>query len=96
MEANIQSAEYLKEVGFIDYIYSNNAISSCETYLEKLFAADSLVLESYKLMWIRKWEENKLRERIEKEVSNCSVLWESESHHNYVKNFISKKTKKYE
>jgi enoyl-CoA hydratase len=94
MEANIQSVEHLKKVGFIDYIYSNNPISSCESYMEKLLAVDLEVLESYKMMWIRKWEENKLRERIEKEVSNCSVLWESESHHHYVKNFISKKTQK--
>jgi len=96
MEADIQSVEYLKEVGFIDYIYSNHPISSCEIYLEKLLATDLQVLESYKMIWIRKWEDNKLRERIEEEVRNCSVLWESEPHHHYVKNFISKKTKKYE
>lgn len=96
MEADIQSIEYLKEVGFIDYIYSSNPISSCETYLEKLLAIDLQVLESYKLIWIRKWEDNKLKERIEEEVRNCSVLWESEPHHHYVKNFISKKTQKSE
>jgi enoyl-CoA hydratase/carnithine racemase len=94
MEADIQTAEYLKEVGFIDFIYSRDPISSCEAYMEKLLAVELSVLESYKMMWIRKWKESKLLERIEEEVSNCSVLWESESHHRYVQNFISKKTQK--
>ena len=94
MEADIQTAEYLKEAGFIDLIYSKDPISSCEAYLEKLLAVELSVLESYKMMWIRKWKVSKLRERIEEEVSNCSVLWESESHHRYVQNFISKKTQK--
>jgi enoyl-CoA hydratase/carnithine racemase len=95
MEAEIQSAEYLKEeVGFIDHIYSNHHITACESFLERLLAVDLKVLESYKMMWVLKWEENKLRERIEKEVRNCSVLWESESHHKYVQNFISKKMQK--
>ena len=92
MEAEIHTAEYLREVGFVDEIYSSRPISACEDYLEKLLTVDLKVLESYKMMWIRKWEESKLRERIEKEVNNCSVLWESEAHHKYVKSFINKKT----
>ncbi|MEC1520963.1 enoyl-CoA hydratase/isomerase family protein [Neobacillus niacini] len=94
MEAEIQNAEYLKEAGFIDYIYSNTHITACETFMGKLLSVDLKVLEAYKMMWIVKWEENKLRERIEKEVRNCSVLWESEPHHKYVQNFISKKMQK--
>jgi enoyl-CoA hydratase len=94
MEAEIQTVEYLKEAGFIDYIYSNSLINACENFLEKLLAVELKVLESYKMMWVLKWEQNKLKERIEKEVRNCSVLWESESHHKYVQNFISKKMQK--
>ncbi|WHY02277.1 enoyl-CoA hydratase/isomerase family protein [Neobacillus sp. DY30] len=94
MDAEIQTVENLKETGFIDHIYSNDDITACETFMEKLLAVELSVLESYKMMWISKWEENKLRERIEKEVRNCSVLWESDSHHKYVQNFISKKIKK--
>ncbi len=92
MEAEIHPAEYLREVGFIDKIYSSDPISACEDFLEKLLAVNITVLESYKLIWIRKWEESRIRERIEKEVSNCSVLWESESHHQYVNRFMNKKT----
>ncbi|MEH7252962.1 enoyl-CoA hydratase/isomerase family protein [Neobacillus niacini] len=92
MEAEIQSAKYLSEIGFIDKIYSSNPIAACESFLENLIAVELGVLESYKMIWIQKWGESKLKERIEKEVSNCSVLWESEAHHKYVKGFISKKT----
>lgn len=96
MEAEIQTAEYLREVGFIDHIYSYNPIFACEAYIEKLLAVDLMVLESYKMMWVRKWEECNLRERIDKEVNTCSVLWESDSHHKYVQNFISKKSQNLE
>jgi enoyl-CoA hydratase len=94
MEAESQNTEFLRAVGFIDHIYLDNPISACEVYLEKLLTVDLSVLESYKMMWIRKWDESKLKERIEKEVKNCSVLWESDSHHKYVQNFINKKTQK--
>lgn len=94
MEAEIQTAEYLREMGFVDHIYANNPISACETYLEKLLSVDVSVLEAYKRLWIHKWEESNLRERIDIEVRNCSVLWESEAHHQYVQKFITKKTEK--
>ncbi|MFP7296023.1 enoyl-CoA hydratase/isomerase family protein [Neobacillus niacini] len=94
MEADLKPVEYLRETGFIDHLYSQDPIAACEAYLEKLLTVELSVLESYKMMWIRKWEENKLRERIEEEVRNCSVLWESESHHSYVQHFISKKIQK--
>jgi enoyl-CoA hydratase len=95
MEAEIQTAQYLREVGFVDKVFTDdNPITACESFMEKLLAIELRVLESYKMMWIGKWEESKLRERIEKEVRKCSVLWESESHHEYVKHFVSKKIQK--
>jgi enoyl-CoA hydratase/carnithine racemase len=92
MEAEVQTAEYLKEEGFIDGLYKGESLLSCETFLEKLLSIDLTVLESYKMIWIRKWEESRLRERIEKEVRNCSVLWQSDAHHEQVQKFITKKT----
>jgi enoyl-CoA hydratase/carnithine racemase len=91
MEAELQTAEVLKEVGFIDEVFENNPIEACETFLHKMIAQDVSVLESYKRLWIRKWENTNLRERIEEEVRNCSFLWESEAHHQYVKRFMNKK-----
>ncbi|MCL6570699.1 MAG: enoyl-CoA hydratase/isomerase family protein [Bacillus sp. (in: Bacteria)] len=91
MEAEMQTSEELKDVGFINAIYENNSLLACEAYLELMLSTDLRVLQSYKRMWIRKWEETKLRERIEEEVRNCSLLWESDAHHNYVKRFMSRK-----
>ncbi|MDF2856513.1 MAG: enoyl-CoA hydratase [Neobacillus sp.] len=91
MEAEIQTAEFLYEIGFIDEIYQDDSLIACERYLGKLLSVDLSVIESYKLMLIRKWEEGKLSERIEKEVRTCSVLWESEAHHEHVRKFIDKK-----
>jgi enoyl-CoA hydratase len=97
MEAEIQTAEYLHTAGFIDQLFDDrDAINACEAYLENILSVDVNVLEAYKLMMIRKWEESKLRERIEKEVRLCSVLWESDAHHEYVQKFIRKKTHKQE
>lgn len=90
MEADLKPAEELKEAGFIDEIFEGLPIEACEKYLDKLLKIDSSVLESYKSILIRKWNESKLRERMEEEVRNCSVLWESDAHHAYVQNFLSK------
>jgi enoyl-CoA hydratase len=91
MEAEQQTATYLNEIGFIDAIYTDDSLKACEAYLEKMLTNDLRVLKSYKTLWVRKWEETKLLERIEEEVRNCSLLWESDAHHEYVKTFIRKK-----
>lgn len=96
MEAETQTAEYLHTAGFIDALYTDDPIIACETFLEKILSVDVPVLESYKRMLMRKWEESGLRERIEKEVRVCSVLWESDAHHEYVQKFIRKKTQNQE
>lgn len=91
MEAEIQTAEELKEAGFIDQLFESNGKVACEQFLENILTKELSVLRSYKMLWVRKWQEAKLRERIEEEVRNCAVLWESDAHHKHVKNFISKK-----
>lgn len=91
MEAELQTALYLKEIGFINSLYTDNSLRACESFLEQMLTNDLSVLKSYKRIWVRKWEESKLRERIEEEVRNCAVLWESDNHHEYVSAFIRKK-----
>ncbi|MFL6557384.1 MAG: enoyl-CoA hydratase/isomerase family protein [Bacillus sp. (in: firmicutes)] len=91
MEAEVQTAAYLHTIGFIDALYLDNSLHACEEFLEKMLTKDLRVLQSYKMLLVRRWEETKLRERIEDEVRNCSLLWESDAHHEYVKTFIHKK-----
>ncbi|PLS06444.1 enoyl-CoA hydratase/isomerase family protein [Neobacillus cucumis] len=92
MEAELQTAEQLKETGFINSLYDDSPLQAGEEFIEKMLGIDLSVLGSYKRVWIRKWEETKLRERIEEEVRNCSILWESDAHIQYVKNFMRKKS----
>ncbi|OIK14051.1 enoyl-CoA hydratase [Bacillus sp. MUM 116] len=93
MDAEIHHAERLNEIGLIDAIYETDPIKACELYLENLLSKDKDVLQAYKQIWIRRWEETKLQERIEKEVRTCARLWESEAHHHYVQMFLNKKSK---
>lgn len=90
MEADLKPVEELKEAGFIDEIFAATPIEACEEFLNKVLTIDAGVLQSYKLILIRKWKESKLRERMEDEVRNCSILWESDAHHSYVNNFLGK------
>lgn len=92
MEAELQTAEQLKEAGFIDSLYDGSPLQAGEGFIGKMLGNDLSVLQSYKRVWIRKWEEAKLRERIEEEVRHCAILWESDTHIQYVKKFLSKKT----
>lgn len=94
MKAEMQTARQLHHIGFIDELYSADPIDACEAFLEKMLAIESSVLGAYKEIWVRKWAANRLQERIEEEVKRCSILWESDAHHSYVKNFVAKKQNK--
>lgn len=91
MDAELRPVEELKAEGFIDEIYHSEALMACEHFLDKMLSLEASVLQSYKNIMIRKWEEAKLQERMEAEVQNCSYLWESDAHHLYVHNFLNKK-----
>lgn len=91
MEAELQTADELKNTGFIHTLFENDPLDACEAFIEKILIKDINVLQSYKKIWIRKWEATLLRERIEEEVKNCAWLWESDAHHEYVRSFINKK-----
>jgi enoyl-CoA hydratase/carnithine racemase len=90
MEAELKPVEELKAEGFIDEVFKGDPLSACESFLDKVVSLDSSVLQSYKNILIRKWEDAKLSERMEAEVQNCSYLWESDAHHLYVNSFLNK------
>ena len=49
------------------------------------------VLRAYKQLLISKWEAANLKGRMDKEIRECSKLWETEAHHQAVANFFNKK-----
>ncbi|SFA75707.1 MULTISPECIES: enoyl-CoA hydratase/isomerase family protein [unclassified Bacillus (in: firmicutes)] len=91
LEAKIVPAHYLREIGFIDELYDGDSTEACERFLENIIHKEIGVLKSYKNMYIRKWEQAGLRRKIDEEVRQCAILWESEAHHKYVLQFLNKK-----
>jgi enoyl-CoA hydratase len=91
MEGEVHAAEDLQSSGFLDEVFEGNPLDSCEVFLEKILAMEPAVLQAYKSIYIRKWEQSGLKDRIEAEVSACSSLWESEAHHRKVESFLNHK-----
>lgn len=90
-EAEVKPAEYLTEIGFINELYDTDPRIALNAFLEKTVERNVNVLLAYKKIWINKWKASGLQQRIQEEVQTCSVLWESDAHHEYVFNFLNKK-----
>ncbi|WP_419392506.1 enoyl-CoA hydratase/isomerase family protein [Cytobacillus praedii] len=90
MEACLYNSDELKDMGFIQSVYTGDPIESCRTFLNKMLVLEGDVLKSYKGMFIRKWKEAGVEERVKQEVRNCAVLWQGEAHHKQVDKFLKK------
>lgn len=89
MTANRFSAKEGLELGFINKIFSEqNLKEQCEAWLEDYVEQSSGVLQAYKQAAIKRWESTNLRDRMLAEINQCSVLWESDEHHEAVKSFL--------
>lgn len=91
LDANIYTADELKEYGFIHQIYKENPIDACLSFMKGSLNKEATVLEAYKTLMIKKWELLSMRERMEEEAARCSVLWEDDAHHKKVDEFMNKK-----
>lgn len=91
LEAKRYSADELLSLGFVQYIYEGEAIEGFSKHLGGIFQLDVGVLQAYKEMMIRKWNENDMKGKIDKEIRRCAVLWEGEAHHQQVDKFVNKK-----
>ncbi|WP_102271563.1 enoyl-CoA hydratase/isomerase family protein [Cytobacillus massiliigabonensis] len=90
MEARLYSSVELQEMGFFQSIYTGDPLESCRAYLNKMLVLEGAVLKSYKKLFIRKWTEAGVEERVKQEVRNCAVLWQGEAHHKQVEKFLKK------
>lgn len=91
LDARIYTAEELREFGFIHHIYKGQPIDACLSFMEGSMNKETTVLEAYKTLLNKKWEQFSMRERMEEEAARCAVLWEDEVHHNKVDEFMNKK-----
>lgn len=84
------TVEKAKKMGFIDKIIDGN-IEDWEHFVEVMLTRELGVLQAYKQLVIKKYEEVNLRGRMEMEIRECAKLWETEAHHQAVANFLNKK-----
>lgn len=89
-EANILTADTLCELGFIDQLLNAESADELIELFEPVIKKTGPVLSAYKKMLTRKWIASDLKERMESEMYECSVLWESEDHHEAVGRFLNK------
>ncbi|MBM7578396.1 enoyl-CoA hydratase/isomerase family protein [Jeotgalibacillus terrae] len=89
-EAKIHSEETLKELGFIDQTVSASSAEDMIDLFKDVFKKTGPVLSAYKKMLNRKWASGDLRDRMESEIHECSVLWEKDEHHEAVEKFLNK------
>ncbi|MGJ7910572.1 enoyl-CoA hydratase/isomerase family protein [Neobacillus sp. LXY-1] len=90
MEAEPKRVEDLEKIGYIDQTFEGDPNLASDVFLENILLKEVSVLQAYKKIWIRKWEAQNLLRRMEEEVKTCSVLWESDVHHEYVNKFMNK------
>ncbi|WLR44265.1 enoyl-CoA hydratase/isomerase family protein [Bacillus carboniphilus] len=91
LPGSVISAEEAKEKGFATDVLPKEAFY--DLAYAKVFSIvgeSPQVSAAYKLLKISEWEEKKVKEKVFKEISACAKLWESDEHHQAVKQFISK------
>lgn len=90
MEATLYDAEQLKGLGFIQAIIEGDPLEGCNFFLENMLMLELEVLMAYKSIYIQKWGNLDIEERVNEEVHKCAVLWEGEAHHRQVLKFLNK------
>ncbi|MEK5039663.1 enoyl-CoA hydratase/isomerase family protein [Sporosarcina sp. FSL K6-3457] len=90
-EAEIHTADQLLAAGWATELYEGSAEEGLKNFLAKMSRVHPSVHRAYKTVAIRKWTADFMRDRMLEEARQCSLLWESEAHHEAVDQFLSKK-----
>lgn len=88
--ASVHSAEHMLEIGWATELYEGDTKTALEQFLEPLKKVHRNVHRAYKAIAVRKWKDNGLQEAMQEEARVCSILWESDAHHEAVQRFLSK------
>ncbi|MFT4416110.1 enoyl-CoA hydratase/isomerase family protein [Fredinandcohnia humi] len=91
LTGNIYTAVEGKDLGYINHILSKDLPNNeCEEYISKQIIHNTKVIEAYKKVVNRKWVATQLKQRMFREIEECSVLWASDEHHQAVSSFMNK------
>ena len=91
MEASLYDVNQLKELGFIQAIVDGERLESDKQYIGKILQIELDVLKAYKKLFINKWMQANIEQRVMQEVRSCARLWGEEAHHQQVSKFLSNK-----
>ncbi|AOV08358.1 enoyl-CoA hydratase/isomerase family protein [Sporosarcina ureilytica] len=92
-EARVHSAEEMLQIEWATMLFEGSAEEGLQQFLEKMSTIHPSVHRAYKKVAIRKWTADFLLERMLEEVRQCSILWESDAHHEAVARFLQKSNK---
>ncbi len=92
-EAEIHTADQLLTAGWATELYEGSAEDGLTRFLTKMSTIHPSVHRAYKTIAIRKWTADFMRDRMMEEARQCSMLWESEAHHQAVERFLEKKSR---
>ncbi|PSL50783.1 enoyl-CoA hydratase/carnithine racemase [Salsuginibacillus halophilus] len=91
--AKVYRAQELESIGFIDKVFKTSGEDLMTQVVNELhtnFIMDRPVLEAYKRRKLDQINRKQLEANVEREVTDCAVLWEREEHHQAVENFFNK------
>ncbi len=88
LSGRIFSSEEGVQNGFLTKVVENE--KTFFAWLDQFESKSADVLKCYKEMTVKKMMHNGLKERMDKEIRNCSVLWESDGHLQAVGHFLKK------
>jgi enoyl-CoA hydratase/carnithine racemase len=88
------SVEVGKEKGFIHKVLNEPEWSAqgMKWVSDLVEHSSSKVLSAYKQIAINRWDAMNVRDRMLEEIKQCSILWESEEHHEAVSSFLKRKS----
>ncbi|MET3698095.1 enoyl-CoA hydratase/carnithine racemase [Bacillus oleivorans] len=78
---------------FFNNIFSGKPFDFFEKECHSMLKTQSDVLRSYKEVFLKKIDQPSLLDRMLNEAKNCSLLWESNAHHEAVTQFLQKDRK---
>lgn len=89
-EANVHRAEELHVNGWATTLYEGDKQQALQAFLQTMLKRHGDVHRAYKKVMTRKWQQTNVLERMLEEAKTCSILWESDAHHEAVDKFLTR------
>ncbi|MGP4080348.1 enoyl-CoA hydratase/isomerase family protein [Pseudalkalibacillus sp. R45] len=86
------SAQEGYEKGFIQKVLgTEDPLNDFNEWIEPFTTKNSAVQQAYKQRRLDRYKLSEIKQRVEKEISDCARLWATDDHHQAVKTFLNRK-----